>query len=574
MKHVRVRTKLLVPILIIALLGIFACVLGETNLKRVQNASSQISGECLDNIQYVDAFSNEFIVLQKLMLQHCLSSDAGKGTIESSMKKSREEIATLSDSLKKSLKDDDEIKVYQKFASQLAPYLDNYDMAINMSNGGNAQGAIKTADGALSTQADSMIKILSELSDLNKQKVNEAITLQKTQYDNSRKMTIAMLVLITILFFTIAIACDRWIVRPLLLAEKQLKQIIKGIQEERGDLSQTLTVSARDEIGRLTGGINQFIATLQKVMKSITKSTDDMNGVVDHVVHNLDGANGSACDISAVMEQLSATMEEISDSVGSIVEHTQLTETDVNGLLESTRELNAYVQNMRERANELEDKSQENKVYTNQKVDGIVCSLQDAIESSRTVSQVNELATEILSISNQTNLLALNASIEAARAGEAGKGFAVVADEIRKLAESTRETVGRIQIMNGMVVTAVETLNQNSEDLVSCIRETILPDYEFFVEAGRKYYKDSDYIGEQMAHFAKKSEGLNQHMGRISDDIRAIEAVINESAKGVATAAESTSSLVSEIHNIDQEMSNNQKIAGGLKSETDRFVTL
>lgn len=574
MKHVRVRTKLLVPILIIALLGILACVLGETNLRRVQNASSQISGECLDNIQYVDAFSNEFLTLQKLMLQHCLSSDAGKGTIESSMKKSREEIATLSDSLKKSLSDKDEIDAYQKFESKLAPYLENYDMAISMSKSGNTQGAIKTADGSLTTQSDSMMKILNELSDLNEQKVNEAIAVQKTLYDNSRKITIAMLVLITLLFFTIAIACDRWIVRPLLLAEKQLKQIIKGIEEEKGDLTKTLTVCARDEIGRLTGGINQFIATLQKVMKSITKSTEDMNGVVDHVVQNLDGANGSACDISAVMEELSATMEEISDSVGSIVEHTQFTETDVNELLESTKELNSYVQNMRERANQLEDKSQENKSYTNQRVDGIVNSLQEAIESSRTVSQVNELATEILSISNQTNLLALNASIEAARAGEAGKGFAVVADEIRKLAESTRETVGRIQIMNGMVVTAVETLNQNSEDLVSCIRDTILPDYEFFVEAGRRYYKDSDYIGEQMEHFAKKSEGLNQHMGRIGDDIRSIESVINESAKGVATAAESTSSLVSEIHNIDNEMTNNQKIAGGLKSETDRFVTL
>ena len=62
----------------------------------------------------------------------------------------------------------------------------------------------------------------------------------------------------------------------------------------------------------------------------------------------------------------------------------------------------------------------------------ILAKLNQAIEESKSVDQVNSLTDDILSISAQTNLLALNASIEAARAGEAGKGFAVVADEISK----------------------------------------------------------------------------------------------------------------------------------------------
>ena len=60
------------------------------------------------------------------------------------------------------------------------------------------------------------------------------------------------------------------------------------------------------------------------------------------------------------------------------------------------------------------------------------------------IKEVQGITDAILSISEQTNLLALNASIEAARAGEAGRGFAVVAGEIRKLAEQTKDAVGKI----------------------------------------------------------------------------------------------------------------------------------
>ena len=61
--------------------------------------------------------------------------------------------------------------------------------------------------------------------------------------------------------------------------------------------------------------------------------------------------------------------------------------------------------------------------------------------------KINVLTESILQITEQTNLLSLNATIEAARAGEAGKGFAVVADEIRKVAENSKDTANKIQIV-------------------------------------------------------------------------------------------------------------------------------
>lgn len=73
-------------------------------------------------------------------------------------------------------------------------------------------------------------------------------------------------------------------------------------------------------------------------------------------------------------------------------------------------------------------------------------ALNKEIENVSEISgKINEFTNLIRDIAKQTRLLGLNASIEAARAGTAGAGFAVVSEEIGKLADSSRETVDKIQ---------------------------------------------------------------------------------------------------------------------------------
>lgn len=81
-----------------------------------------------------------------------------------------------------------------------------------------------------------------------------------------------------------------------------------------------------------------------------------------------------------------------------------------------------------------------------------------AIETTKNTDQVLNF---VQSISKQTNLLGLNAAIESARAGEAGKGFSVVAQEIRKLSNSSAESIKKIDNVLKGIVNSIEKISVN-----------------------------------------------------------------------------------------------------------------
>lgn len=140
--------------------------------------------------------------------------------------------------------------------------------------------------------------------------------------------------------------------------------------------------------------------------------------------------------------------------------------------------------------------------------------------------------------------------IEAARAGEAGKGFAVVADEIRVLAENSKNAVSRINEITYNVSDAVESVVNDSKNLLFFVDNQILKDYENFVSTSNQYGKDADMVNAVVSEIDEIAAQLYETITQIRIAIEEITRAAGEGAEGTTDIAEKVNSIVDQIDDV------------------------
>ena len=282
-------------------------------------------------------------------------------------------------------------------------------------------------------------------------------------------------------------------------------------------------------------------------------------------------SNESASNVSAATEQMAASMEEISATLGQLSNGSNNVLAEVQSMDASVKDGVGLVQDIKQRATKMHHSTLEGKENTGRTIMQIRETLQVALEDSRSAQKINEMTQEILSITSQTNLLSLNASIEAARAGEAGRGFAVVADEIRGLADSSAEAANNIQHISALVTEAVEKLARNAEEMLQFVDEKVMKDYDDFVEIVEQYKQDADIVDEILSGVAANTAGIHETIEDMNTGINDISTAVEENAKGITNVADSAVTLVEAMSEIQKETERNQQISEKLNGEVSRF---
>ncbi len=361
------------------------------------------------------------------------------------------------------------------------------------------------------------------------------------EVDNLLKTVTIISIIILIISLAITYFIASGISKPIKKASEYLKVVATG------DFTKHVPVEllkAKDETGILINAINAMQTSIRKILKEVVNESSFVSGMLNSVNINMEQLNKGIEEISSITEEMSAGSEEIASST----EEMSATSTEIERAVESIAskaQEGAVVVN---KVSKMAEKMKQNAIISKENAveiyESTKNSLQKAIEQSKKVKQINELAEGILTITSQTNLLALNAAIESARAGEAGKGFAVVADEIKKLAEDSKNMVTRIQEVTNVILEAVNNLSISSGEILEFIDKKVLSDYDTLVEASEKYSENSFNIDSMVSDFSATSEEL---LASVHSMVRATEEIAssaNEEAKGTVSIAQETEEIM------------------------------
>ncbi len=248
-------------------------------------------------------------------------------------------------------------------------------------------------------------------------------------------------------------------------------------QSAGGDLTVRASVGARDEIGRVADYFNDFIGTLESMVRRVKSESDGVGAISQDLAASSEETAASLHEIRVNTEHMKDKIVrldgEISESASSARDLRdyigRLAELIVNQAAAITQS-SASIEQMGASINNIA-KTAEEKLRISTELEATAQGGQTEMEETeRVIKKVAQSAGVILEmieiiqgIASKTNLLAMNAAIEAAHAGEYGKGFAVVADEIRNLAESSAESAAQITHSLGEVTGYIKVSEASTE---------------------------------------------------------------------------------------------------------------
>lgn len=327
---------------------------------------------------------------------------------------------------------------------------------------------------------------------------------------------------------------------------------IMEVASDDGDLTKVLDIASGDELEVIGNNLNMLLRKTGNTVREIKNGTENISSKMENINSHVSGSVSRVTDISDTVQNMVASSEEISASIGTASQQIDFVFDDIQNIANIVTNNTEHLREINVSSQELNDTAQLSSRKIVDNTESMTQNLQKEKEKADAVLKIKELSDAILSISTQTNLLALNASIEAARAGEAGRGFSVVASEIGSLASSTNEAANEIQKMSNDVVEAISGLSNLADSMLSLLRTDVSADYAKFGSLSQNFTDKSDDIRESMEQLQQKMDRYAKSLEEIKEAMMTVSAASEENSAEIVSVSELLVSIDSDMKDIDE----------------------
>ncbi len=417
-----------------------------------------------------------------------------------------------------------------------------------------------------------VFSIRDEISDILDRDISLTVELaKKDQQNNTASFDKSFKVILSIVIIGFLIA----ILSGLLIAKSILKGINKVLSFSEafgsGDLTKSITIDSKDEIGRLAYALNKatdntrhLISEIIRNTTEINSSSEELSATIEEVTSTMESINESTKEISRGTGELSVSVEEVSASTEEIIAGTNILVDKANSGYSSAKDIRFSAENIKEKGSLAIEVAKELYVEKHTKV-------VNAIEEGKVVEEVVQMTDTIRQIASQTNLLALNATIEAARAGEKGKGFAVVAEEIRKLAEESTSAAEHINKVINKVKTSFINLSDNTREILGYIENNVMKNYQLLIETGENYGQDAKSIHKMSEEIVSSARLIMETLNQVGLVIQNVSGTAQQSYSYSENISNNVNETAIALEQVAKSAQAQAELAEGLSMLVNRF---